>query len=500
MKLVFLNFCVVHVKTSFDGKPLQTGVSVEQQLGQKLLEERLITAKQLTEALERQKIKGGRLGDNIIDLGFMSAELLNSFFHKEPEALKTIEDTGLDASFLVDLVMKHILFMGEFRLADLSERIKLPVWIVDPLIENLQREKFVEVKGASEYARFTYKFAITGIGQKRAADLLEICRYVGPAPVPLDLYIKMVTAQTIKNISILPETITKAFSHLVINDKILKNLGPAMTSGRAMFMYGPPGNGKTSIAETIGKALPQTVYIPYTIYVGGEIISLFDPVNHIPANPTSVETENGDDGQDKRWLLIKRPVIMAGGELTLKTLDLEFNPISKFYIAPLQMKANNGLFIIDDFGRQQIEPKKLLNRWIVPLERRIDFMTLHTGMKFEVPFDQLVVFCTNLAPKDLVDEAFLRRIRYKINIDHPSEREFEAIFKRVCKANGIEFDSNVFDYLMDNFYKKLDIKPSACQPRDIVDQIIDNARYYRRPPKLTNEGIADAWENYFVEL
>lgn len=483
------------VKTSFDDKPLQPEVIVEQQLGQMLLEEQLITAKQLTEALERQKIKGGRLGDNIIDLGFMTAEMLNSFFHKKPEAPKTVEDTGLETPFLVDLVMKHILFMGEFRLADLSERLKLPVSVVDPLIENLQREKFIEVKGASEYARFTYKFAITGLGQKRAAELLEICRYVGPAPVPLGLYRKMVTAQTIKNISIRPETITKAFSHLVINEKILKHLGPAITSGRAMFMYGPPGNGKTSIAETIGKALPQTIYIPYTIIVGGEIISIFDPVNHIP-----VDTENVDDALDKRWLLIKRPVIMAGGELTLKTLDLEFNPISKFYIAPLQMKANNGLFIIDDFGRQQIEPKKLLNRWIVPLERRIDFMTLHTGMKFEIPFDQLVVFCTNLAPKDLVDEAFLRRIRYKINIDHPSEREFEVIFKRVCEANGIAFDSNVFDYLMDNFYKKLGIRPSACQPRDIVDQIIDNARYYRHPPKLTNQGIADAWENYFVEL
>jgi hypothetical protein len=467
----------------------------EQQLGQMLLEACLINPKQLYEALDRQKVKGGRLGDNMIALGFMSLDVLNGFFHKKPEAPKTIEDTGLDPSFLVDLIMKHILFMGEFRLADLADRIKLPISVVDSLIEILQREKFIEVKGAAEYARITYKFAITGLGQKRAGQLLEICRYVGPAPVSLDLYRKMVKSQTIKNISILPETITQAFSHLVINEKILNKLGPAITSGRAMFMYGPPGNGKTSIAETIGKALPQTVYIPYTIFVGGEIISVFDPVNHIP-----VDAEGADDAHDKRWLLIKRPVIMAGGELTLKTLDLEFNPISKFYIAPLQMKANNGLFIIDDFGRQQIEPKKLLNRWIVPLERRIDFMTLHTGMKFEIPFDQLVVFCTNLAPKDLVDEAFLRRIRYKINIDHPSAAEFEEIFKRICTANGLEFDRNVFEYLMENFYRKLGIKPNACHPRDIVDQIIDKARYYSHPPKLTREGIEDAWESYFVEM
>ena len=204
--------------------------------------------------------------------------------------------------------------------------------------------------------------------------------------------------------------------------------------------------------------------------------------------------------QDNRWVLVKRPVIFVGGELTLKTLDLEFNPISKFYIAPLQMRANNGLFIVDDFGRQQIEHKMLLNRWIVPLERRVDFMTLHTGMKFEIPFDQLVIFATNLEPRDLVDESFLRRIRYKIKIDYPSEEEFKEIFKKICEAKGVIYNQEVFEFLQDNYYKKLGIQPSANHPRDLLEHIIDQSRYYRHSPELTIEGIAEAWESYFVTL
>jgi hypothetical protein len=189
---------------------------------------------------------------------------------------------------------------------------------------------------------------------------------------------------------------------------------------------------------------------------------------------------------------------VTGGELTLKTLDLEFDPISKFYLAPLQMKANNGLFIIDDFGRQPIEPKMLLNRWIVPLERRVDFMTLHTGMKFEIPFDELIVFCTNIDPKTLMDDAFLRRIRYKIHIGHPTEGEFQAIFMRVCEDKGIPFDQEVFDHLRENCYRKFGVTPNACHPRDLIDFIIDDSRYYRQHPRLTKEGITEAWNNYFV--
>ncbi len=464
-------------------------------LGEKLLKQRLVTEEQLATAIARQRLKGGRLGHNLVELGYISADELNAFFQVKPDVPKTIEETGLEASFIADLIMKHILHIGEFRIADVSERVKLPHSIVDSALETLRREKFIEVKGAAEYTKATYNFTITGQGKNRANELLDICRYVGPAPVPLDAYKKLVEIQTIKNIIVNEETVTQAFSHLILSPRLLRRLGPAISSGKAMFIYGPAGNGKTTIAETIGRVLPGTVYMPYAIIVGGQIITIYDPVTHIAVN-----SESASEQIDQRWIKIKRPVVMTGGELTLKTLDLDFNPISKFYEASLQMKANNGLFIVDDFGRQQIEPQHLLNRWIVPLERRTDFMTLHTGMKFDIPFDQIVIFATNLEPKNLVDEAFLRRIRYKIKIDHPTEEEYEAIFRKVAEANGIPFRKDMLDYLIKHYYKKYGVKFNACHPRDIIDHIIDDAHYYNREAQMNRESIDIAWENYFVEM
>jgi predicted ATPase with chaperone activity len=466
-----------------------------EKIGQRLLKEKVITDKQLRKALERQRLRGGRIGYNLVALGIITQDEFNKFIEVHPNGIKTVENTGLELSFIANLVLKHILFMGEFKLADVSENTKLPVSVVDPAVDKLRREKFVEVKGAAEYAKSTYKFSITGEGKNRAKELFEICQYVGPAPIPLEQYKRMVELQTIRNITVNQDDVRRAFSKLILSDRLLKRLGPAVSSGKAIFIYGPPGNGKTTIAETLGKVLPGTIYIPYSIIVGGQIISIFDPVSHV-----AVEAEREVDSIDSRWVHIKRPVIIAGGELTLKTLDLDFNNISKFYEASLQMKANNGLFIVDDFGRQQIEPQHLLNRWIVPLERGVDFMTLHTGMKFDIPFEQVIIFSTNIEPKKLVDEAFLRRIRYKIKIDHPTYEEYEAIFRMVCESNQIKFEKHVFDYLLDNHYRKQGIKFNACHPRDIIDQIIENAHYYHCAPQLTEDAIDTAWDGYFVEM
>lgn len=468
---------------------------MKQPLGQHLLDERVVTEDELKRALERQRLHGGRLGHNLVSLGYITPSELSTFFQKVPVAPKTVEESGLDLSFIADLVMKHILHMGEFKLSDLEESIKLPAPVLDPAVELLRREKLIEVKGAAEYVKSSYKFAINEHGKMRAAELLEVCQYTGPAPVPLEPYKKMVELQTVNNIEVDEEKVKGAFSELIVSNRMLRRLGPAISSGNPMFMYGPPGNGKTTLAETIGKILPDVVFMPHALIVGGQIIVVFDPVNHIPCRDAAKAT-----GQvDRRWVQIKRPVIITGGELTLKTLDLEFNSIAKFYEAPLQMKANNGLFIVDDFGRQQIDPQQLLNRWIVNLDRKIDFMALHTGMKFEIPFDQLVIFATNIEPKTLVDEAFLRRIRYKIKIDHPSEEEYEQIFRRVCESNDVPFKKDILEYLFKNYYKRLGIRLNACHPRDIINHVIDDSRYYNHPPELTREAIDTAWENYFVE-
>lgn len=465
------------------------------QLGKRLVSEGIVTEQQLEQALERQKLHGGRVGQNLVALGVISDKALEKFFKRHPAPPQTLAETDVDPVVLTDLVMKHILFMGDFRLADVAERVKLPIPVVDAIMENLRRDKFVEVKGGGGYATVTYTFKISDTGKNRSMELFNLCRYTGPAPVSLEAYRSMVDLQSIKNIVVGEENVKKAFAHMVVSESLLKRLGPAISSGKSLFAYGPPGNGKTAIAETIGGVLPDDVYIPYAISVGGQIINMFDPVNHVTAEPAM---EQG--ALDQRWALIKRPVIMTGGELTLQMLELEFNNISKYYEAPLQMKANNGLFIVDDFGRQQIDPQNLLNRWIVPLDRRIDFMALNTGMKFHVPFDMLVIFSTNLEPRDLVDEAFLRRIRYKIKIDHPTEEQYETIFRRVCEKNSVIFNNDAFCFLMDNCYKKNNVKLNACHPRDIIDHIIDIAHYYRRPPELTKENISAAWQNYFVEM
>jgi SpoVK/Ycf46/Vps4 family AAA+-type ATPase len=322
---------------------------------------------------------------------------------------------------------------------------------------------------------------------------MELCRYAGPAPVSLEDYRFMVQLQTVRSVMVGDEGLKKELSHLVVSDAVRRRLGPAMISGQAVFIYGSPGNGKSSIAEALGRALPGNVYIPYAVTVGGQIISVYDPVCHI-----AVEPPCGMKECDARWILIKRPVIITGGELSLEMLDLNFGQVSNCYDASLQMKANNGLFILDDFGRQQVEPVRMLNRWIVPLERGIDHMTLHTGRKVVIPFDVLVIFSTDLDPKDLVQGGFLRRLRYKIRIDRPTDEEYLAILQAVCKSDGLDFSQEVYTYLLER-YASHEVARNACHPRDLVDIIVTDARYNDQSPQLTLESIKAACADYFGE-
>ena len=291
---------------------------------------------------------------------------------------------------VADLVLKHLLYLGEFRMAEVADRVKLPLSLVETVLEEHRKEKLVEVKGAANYSSISYQFRLTEAGRLRGHEAMELCRYVGPAPVSLEDYRSRVQLQTVRNITVGDEELKSAFSHLVVNEAVRSRLGPAVISGQAVLIFGPSGNGKTSIAEAIGRALPENIYLPYAITVGGQIINIFDPVSHGVAD-SSGEPQDVDG----RWILCRRPVIVTGGELSLKMLDLSFDPIAKFCDASLTMKANNGIFILDDFGRQQADPVSILNRWIVPLERKIDHMTLHTGKKFVVPFDVLALFPPN---------------------------------------------------------------------------------------------------------
>lgn len=462
-------------------------------LGEKLVQANVITQAQLAEGLERQRRHGGRLGRNLIALGYVTEQEIKSMYQKHPSPPRSVEDTGLDFSFISDLVTKHILFMGEFRMADVVERVKLPLAVVSQVLELLKRERIVEVKGATSYSATTYTFKMTELGQKRSSDLMDLCRYAGPAPVSLEDYRSMVELQSIKSVDINDTRLRQAFSHLVVSDDLFGRLGPAVTSGKTVFIYGPSGNGKTAIAEAIGKVPGDFVYVPYAIDIGGQLITVFDPVNHTPVAP-----ELPPESVDQRWVLVRRPEVMVGGELTMRMLDLDFNPISKYYEASLQLKANNGIFILDDFGRQQVEPRHILNRWIVPLDRGIDFLTLHTGMKFVVPFDMLVLFATNLDPQDLLDEAFLRRIRYKVGIDRPNREQYLRIFKMVCHTWEVPFDQAALDYLLEQCYPRYGATPNACHPRDLIEQIVVESRYRSVPARLTQENIDNACANYFV--
>jgi predicted ATPase with chaperone activity len=389
-------------------------------------------------------------------------------------------------------------FEGNLTGYELAERMALPyAGVMDQVIEFLKREKLCEVKGAGGFAEAAYQYAIAEKGRAMAREALDRSNYAGPAPVTLQEYTEAVRRQPVGSVTVHPRTMREALSHLVITEETFSQLGPAVNSGRSIFLFGPPGNGKTVVAESIGHMLlGSTMFIPYAVEIGGQVIRVFDFVNHSPAGEVAVEGQT----LDPRWIHVKRPVVATGGELTLESLDLVYDENNKFYEAPFQVKANGGMLLIDDFGRQLVRPRDLLNRWIVPLEKRVDYLTLHTGRKIEVPFDVLIVFSTNLAPRDLVDEAFLRRIRHKIAVKDPTWDEFREIFRRICEDRKVPYDDHALAYLIQEHYLKLKRPKRACHPRDLVDQLIDIARYLNVKPTLSNELIDLACNAYFVEI
>ncbi|MHC1740020.1 MAG: ATP-binding protein [Anaerolineaceae bacterium] len=422
-----------------------------------------------------------------------------------PSQINNVDDTGLGLLWLQDLALKIFYFQGYLTGTKVAEAMALPFsGTVDQILEGLKRDKMIEVRSSQMgLGEGAYLYAITGAGIIRAREALDRSQYAGPAPVPLEVYNDSVRRQSRGRIQVTQRHMRQVLNELIFSEKTFHRLGPAVNSGTSIFIFGPPGNGKTSVARCIGKLiLTQTMYIPFAIFVDGQVITVFDNVNHqlAPEDESTTTPGRGGMRKDARWVHIRRPFIVVGGELTLSGLDLVFDDTLKYYEAPFQVKANGGILLIDDFGRQQVRPRDLLNRWIVPLENRIDYLSLHTGRKIEVPFDVLVMFSTNLPPKDLVDEAFLRRLRHKIEIGDPSFEEYRAIFKRVAVGKGVQYSDEGLAYLLQEWYIKPQRKMRASHPRDLCDQIVDIARYLGVEPSMTKEMLDQAAESYFVEL
>ncbi|HEY7634382.1 MAG TPA: hypothetical protein VH763_02455 [Gemmatimonadales bacterium] len=426
----------------------------------------------------------------------------------QPPVPESVSDTGLSEEFLVDLLLKTLYIQGVRTGRQLMAAVRLPFSFVDDRLLSLQQRRLVEVLGTSGPNRGSYLFDLTGAGRDRAREALSSSQYVGPAPVPLVQYRTWVEKQTIRNVHVTREVVREGFRRMVLSDAVHDVLGPSINSAKSLFLYGAPGNGKTMIAETISHLLGGDIFVPFTVEVEGQMMILYDPVYHHPVaglNPLE-ETDGAEGGwlkesptYDQRYVKVRRPIVLTGGELTLDQLDLQYDVHTKMYQAPFQLKANGGVLILDDFGRQRVPPKDLLNRWIVPLEKRIDFLTLHTGGKFPVPFDCLLIISTNLEPSHLVEEAFMRRIHYKILVEGPNPQQYAEIFARCCIERDIPYDQAAVNHIYDQWYGQRGIHARACHPRDILDHLVDIARFYQGRPELTFDMVDRACRSYFLD-
>ena len=405
---------------------------------------------------------------------------------------------GLPDSFLIDLLLRHFYQRGEIQLFEMSSRIGLNRYRIEALIEQMRSAHWVEIPRRGEFdGDMTY--ALTEAGYRQAKLSFEKCQYVGPAPVTLAEYVATVKAQSARFAPVTRAPLKAALGDLVIDDSLLPSLGSALNSGKAIYFYGPSGSGKSYLAEHLVKTLSGHIWVPYAIYVDGEVILVFDARVHQVVAPTASGVRGlcRDLTADERWVRVQRPVVMAGGELTLSMLELEFDMVSRLYVAPAQLKANNGIFVVDDLGRQRISPRDLLNRWIVPLDRHLDYLGLHTGAKIEVPFDVSVIFLSNLAPEELTDSAFSRRLGYKVYLGAMSRANYRKVVEQACQRLGIAFDADCADFLMNTLHVNYDQPFFACTPYDVLSKIRDRANYLDEPPCLTPKSIEWAWNLYF---
>ncbi len=410
---------------------------------------------------------------------------------------KRAADTGLRLGMMCDLVEKHLYDGGILTLPALSLRTALAGAILEEALAFLRREGRIEVRSPSPDEN-SLRYALTERGRESAQDALIRSGYLGPAPVPLESYTQVVRQQSVHDRLVTRELMRTAFMDVVLNGDMLDRLGPALNSGKAIFVYGEPGTGKTYITQRLARLLPDTVLVPHSISVGDTIIQIFDPTIHVPVG-TQSSGVLFDDGHDPRFLLCRRPLVITGGELVPEMLEVQFDPPTRQYRAPLQLKATNGTFIIDDLGRQRVAPRAILNRWIVPMEESRDYLCLSTGQHFSVPFDLILVFSTNLEPADLADEAFLRRIGYKIQFQELTPQQYHDIWRQVCEQHGVPYDAAICQDVIDRLHRPGRVPLLPCHPRDLIDMALDHAAYFGACDRVKLEAVEWAWKNYFVE-
>ena len=420
------------------------------------------------------------------DYDFFISEPVDGPAHKP----QTFAELDVRQSVLEDLALKILYLSGSMSISELADKTRLSFEVAKELAFQLRTELFCQVTGMNANIP---QISITSQGRTRAMELLSQNHYTGPAPVSLASYVEQTRQQSISKVEVHAEDVQRAFAHLVIGKEKLRQFGTALNSGSSIFLYGPPGTGKTTIAETLSKVVAEdAVWIPYALEVDGQIITVYDSAIHKRSDESKLMSRDG------RWVLCQRPAVLVGGELTAEMLDLQLNPVTKFYVAPAQMKANNGVLIIDDFGRQRIRPEELLNRWGVPLDRRIDFLALAGGKKIEVPFEMLVVFASNMDPAELVDACFLRRIQTKILIGTVSEDQFCEIFRRVAEEHQITYEAKVIKDLIELIRDTMKKELRQCYPRDLVNQALWAARYEGKKAILDHASLGQAVEAYFL--
>lgn len=473
------------------------------QLGNILIAKGLVSADNINQAIERQKTNGGRLGDSIAALGLLTREQIDRVLGEAPQAPMTVADTGIDSVFLLELAIKGMYAENLETASQITEAMKISSTAVNQLLQEAKERKLVEsLASASTGGSIAeMRLVLTRAGREWAADAMKRGQYFGPAPVSLADYQERIQLQRVTNEHVTRQRLDEAFKGLVMTDRFVSRLGPAINSGNAILIYGPAGNGKTTVAEIVGKIFQNVIYVPYCVDIDGEIMKVFDPTVHrqVESPPEQQGASNLRRSRiDPRWVPCYRPMVITGGELTIEMLDLKYNAVAKFYEAPLHIKALNGTFLIDDFGRQRAKPEDILNRWIVPLNSRIDYLTTHTGKSIMIPFDEIVIFSTNMHPDDLMDPAFQRRISYKLETVEPPEDLFRKVFDGMATKIGLELSDDVYRLVLDGI--RANEAPLAYfQPKFIVEQVLASCKFEGIKPQFTSENLHDALANLFIK-